>query len=267
MPEGHTLHRMALDHSKWLGGDTLRVSSPQGRFSEGAEFLDGAEFVRASAVGKHLLWHFRGLERPRVVHIHLGLFGRFRRYVRKVPEPRGAIRVRLQGNRCTLDLSGPTVCELLTHPQVGALRQRLGPDTLDPKADPERAWAKIKRSRRSVGALLLDQSVLAGVGNVYRAELLFLHRIPPDLSGRELPKPTFDALWLDTVRLLQVGVFTNKIITRGVDEEGGHKSGRRERLWVYKERRCHLCAAEIRKMQTASRTLYFCPVCQGHGPG
>lgn len=267
MPEGHTLHRMALDHSAWLGGQRVQVSSPQGRFEAGAAFLDGAEFVRASAVGKHLLWHFRGLERPRVVHIHLGLFGRFRRSVRRIPEPRGAIRVRVQSDRCTLDLSGPTCCELLTHPQVKALRGRLGPDPLDPKAEPERAWAKISRSRRSVAALLLDQSVLAGVGNVYRAELLFLHGIPPDLPGRELSRSLFEALWADCVRLLRIGVLTNKIITRGVDEEGLHRGGRRERLWVYKERRCHRCAAPIRKMEIAARSLYFCPVCQGHAPG
>jgi len=260
MPEGHTLHRMALDHTTWLGGHVVSASSPQGRFAHGAHVLDGAAFDRAEAKGKHLFWRFRGLQRPRVVHIHLGLFGRFKRYVRMVPEPRDTVRVRLRADSCTLDLTGPTACEILTLPKMRAIFDRLGEDPLRDDADPDKAWDRIHRSRRTMGALLLDQSIIAGVGNVYRAELLFLQRIPPSLPGNALSRAAFDALWEDCVRQLTIGVQTNRIITRGLDQPSARRRG--ERLWVYKQRACHECGGEITKSKSANRTLYACDRCQ-----
>ncbi|MFK7928470.1 MAG: hypothetical protein AB8H79_09775, partial [Myxococcota bacterium] len=120
---------------------------------------------------------------------------------------------------------------------------------------------RIHRSRRTMGALLLDQSIIAGVGNVYRAELLFMQRIPPGLPGKELTRDAFDALWADTVRLLNVGVQTNRIITRGLDQPGARPKG--ERLWVYRQRACHECGDQITQTRSANRTLYACDRCQG----
>ncbi|PRC62643.1 DNA glycosylase, partial [Mycobacterium sp. ITM-2017-0098] len=69
--------------------------------------------------------------------------------------------------------------EVIAEPDIADLVARLGPDPLRRDADPELAWRRIAKSRRPIGALLMDQSVISGVGNVYRSELLFRHRIDP----------------------------------------------------------------------------------------
>ena len=92
MPEGHTIHRAARDHDQILAGQQLTVSSPQGRFIDGAALLNGQLCLGVEAFGKHLIYRFENSE---ALHIHLGLFGRIRK--RKLPlvDPRGVVRVRL----------------------------------------------------------------------------------------------------------------------------------------------------------------------------
>src|SRR6185437_14100713 len=90
---------------------------------------------------------------------------------------------------------------------------RLGPDPLRRDADPTRAWQRIRRSRTSIAALLMDQAVVAGIGNVYRAELLFRHRIDPYLPGQALPLASWEAMWLDLVPLMRHGVRVGRIET------------------------------------------------------
>ncbi len=184
MPEGHTLHRLALEHRRLLVGRTLRASSPQGRFAEGAALIDGSVLRRADAYGKHL---FHDYGAGRHLHVHLGLYGKFVSHAVPAPEPWGALRLRLEAPETYADLRGATACELLTRAEVRAILDRLGPDPLRRGADPEQAWRRISRSRAPVAGLLMDQSVVAGIGNVYRAELLFRHRVDPYLAGRDLP--------------------------------------------------------------------------------
>ena len=186
MPEGHTLHRLARLHTEYFAGGPVRVSSPQGRFVDHV-VVDGRYFDRATATGKHLFHHYEG---GLAVHIHLGLYGFFDTHLvpqgQKVPAPVGQVRMRVgsvpdddeddgEGGflRRVIDLRGPTRCEVIADSDVDGVRGRLGPDPLDPAADPDRAWDRIRRSSRTIGALLMDQKVLAGVGNVYRAEVLF----------------------------------------------------------------------------------------------
>ena len=210
MPEGHTLHRLARVHHKNFRGQAVAVSSPQGRFATGAALVDGRTFVRAEAYGKHL-FHVYGPDA--VVHVHLGLYGRFEAHTGEVTPPRGAVRMRMVGQTAWTDLRGAITCEVITPDEVDAVVARLGPDPLRRDADPERAWARLSRSRVSIGALLMDQKVLAGVGNVYRAEVLFRHNIGPHRPGRDLDRAEFDALWLDLVELMKVGVSRGRIIT------------------------------------------------------
>ena len=96
MPEGHTIHRAARRQRRELGGQTLRASSPQGRFAEGAAALDGRRLEGVDAVGKHLFYRFDDGE---VLHVHLGLFGRFRHHPAPAPEPRGLIRCAWRATR------------------------------------------------------------------------------------------------------------------------------------------------------------------------
>lgn len=260
MPEGHTLHRLARDHQRWFAGHVLSLSSPQGRFSEGARALDQCELVRVEAIGKHLLYRFR----EGTIHVHLGLFGKFRVW-REAREPRNSVRLRIAAGDRWVDLTGPTDCSVWSDEQVDALRQRLGPDPLDPQADPARFQAALARRRRPIGAVLLDQAVVAGVGNVYRAELLFLGRLDPRTPARDLPAAAVDRLWRDMVRLFPVGVRTNRIITTDPGDFGKPASRLRrdERVWVYKRRTCRVCDGAIERLESGGRTLYWCPGCQG----
>ena len=215
MPEGHTIHRIARDHKKWFNGQTMGLCSPQGRFKKEAKKLDGSVLKDVTAHGKHLFYHFGP---RRIVHIHLGLYGKFRIHKNPAPEPRGAVRVRMIGEQRTFDLNGPTCCELINGKEFQAILDRLGEDPLSKNACPERLWERLSRSRSAIGTLLLNQKVIAGVGNVYRAEILYLLGIHPEKPAKELSREQFDEMWDLTVGLLQTGVKYNRIITVDRDE-------------------------------------------------
>src|SRR5699024_8137463 len=125
------------------------------------------------------------------LHVHLGLFGRFRTWKSTAPEPRSTTRLRFDGGETVVDLSGATASELLTRAAADTLLARLGPDPLRRDADPERAWAAIARRRIGIGAAILDQRVIAGIGNVYRAEILFACGIDPLTPAREISREDF----------------------------------------------------------------------------
>jgi endonuclease VIII len=253
MPEGHTIHRLARDLSRDFAGATLSVSSPQGRFATAA--FDGARLDRAHAVGKHLLLEFDAGR----IHIHLGLFGRFRRHPPMAPAPRPSVRLRLQGELRCWDLSGPTICAAMSDVELTQLEARLGADPLSPAPRTAQTWLRVHRSKRSMAALLLDQSIFAGVGNVYRAELLFLTGVHPELPGNALEKPRFEKLWKLARELLQRGVRANRIVT----VTGATASTRKkEALYVYKQKHCRVCNASIVKTTNATRTMFHCPTCQ-----
>ena len=262
MPEGHTLHRLARLHQRRYAGSSVRVSSPQGRFADAA-LLDGVVFRRASAWGKHLFHHYEG---GGIVHVHLGLYGTFREHRTPMPEPRGQVRMRIVGTDYGTDLRGPTACEVIDEAQVSTILARLGPDPLRSDADPGPAWTRISMSRKAIGALLMDQSVLAGVGNVYRSELLFRHGIDPYRPGREIDEAEFGAAWSDLVELMKVGVRRGRIIVvRPEHDHGAPAYGpKRPRTYVYRRagEPCRLCGTPIRTAEMAGRNLFWCPGCQ-----
>ena len=129
MPEGHTLFRLAQELDDAFAGRPARVSSPQDRFTAEAAALDGSVVLTAESGGKHLFIEFEG---DRFVHVHLGLFGKFRDGTLPEPAARGALRMRLVGAEHWLELRGPTACELLTPAGRDAVVARLGPDPLRP---------------------------------------------------------------------------------------------------------------------------------------
>lgn len=267
MPEGHTIHRLAADHEQWFGGRPVRASSPQGKFSDGAALIDGQPLTGAEAHGKHL---FLGFGPVGWVHVHLGLYGKFGFGEGAAPAPVGQIRLRLATDEGYADLRGPTRCELITDAEREAVRDRLGPDPLRADAEPGRAWERVSRSRTTVAALLMDQKIVAGVGNVYRAEVLFRHGIDPYRAGRDLERSEWDAIWADLVLLMREGVRLNRIDTvrpehtpeamgrpPRVDDHGGE-------VYVYRRaaRPCHVCGTDIRTAELAARNLFWCPRCQ-----
>ncbi len=273
MPEGHTLRRLANDLTAAFAGRTVGVSSPQGRFAADAALLDGSVLVSAESAGKHLFIEF---DAERFVHIHLGLIGAFDVHdsVAGIEAARGAVRLRLvatdAGRLSYADLRGATQCELITLSRREAIVDKLGPDPLRTDADPDRAWRRISRSSRAIGDLLMDQTVLAGVGNVYRAEVLFRHRIHPLRPGNTLRVGQWHDIWADLVELLAQGVVSGRIDTvrpehtpevmgrdARVDDHGGE-------VYVYRRTSmpCYLCGSTIRTGELAGRNTFWCPRCQ-----
>mgnify|MGYP001371614274 CR=1 FL=1 len=310
MPEGHTLHRLAGSLNGAFAGTVPTATSPQGRFAEGAAYLRGRELHEATAWGKHLFVEFSGAA---YLHVHLGLIGSFdvSRYASPdapgdagghrdaggdsrtlgqpgaPPAPVGAVRLRLATATHVADLRGATLCDVATPEQVDAVIARLGPDPLRADADPDRAWRRICRSPRSIADLLMDQAVLAGVGNVYRSEILFRHRVDPHRPGREIRLQTWRTLWRDLLLLMPIGVQLGQIVTMsdqveavlagdydpravptsptGVSAWRPNPHGALERrYYVYKRQgeACRVCGSRVRMAEVVGRNLYWCGRCQ-----
>ena len=261
MPEGHTIHRIAIDHFRVLRGKQVAVSSPQGRFAADAALVDGARLTRLEAFGKHLFYSWsNGL----VGHVHLGLFGKFRVHREVAPLDAPTVRMRLAVPRATVDLTGPTDCTIGTQDDRDRIVSRLGPDPLRDDADPQEAFRAVARRAAPIGQLLLDQRVMSGVGNVYRAEALFVNGISPNRRGNEITAEVFDALWATIEEMLRQGVADNRIITLDREEfdvpTGPTQRG--EATYVYHRDLCLRCASPIVTVGLGGRPCYFCPVCQ-----
>ncbi|GAA1436960.1 Fpg/Nei family DNA glycosylase [Nocardiopsis tropica] len=291
MPEGHTLHRLAEHFEKAFGGGTVRATSPQGRFAEGAARVDGRVLTESEAHGKHL---FLGFDSGEWLRVHLGLYGAWtfgdadgERHLGAPrargadlaplvrdgdglivpPAPVGAVRARLVNASGWADLRGPSACEVVTEDEKQAVQDRLGPDPLRDDADPERAWRTVSRSRTSIAALLMRQDVIAGIGNIYRAESLFRAGIDPATPGRELTAGQWAALWEDLAGLLRDGVRDGYIITTRPEDRpdpDARPVPRPDTLYVcYRTGEpCRVCSSPVAASELAGRTLYWCPGCQ-----
>ncbi|MCL4160260.1 UNVERIFIED_CONTAM: hypothetical protein GTU68_050086, partial [Idotea baltica] len=179
MPEGHKTHFFAREHSQLLAGQVLKVTSPQGRFRGDARKVSGKILAQVTALGKHMFYEF---DSGQIIHIHLGRYGKFRNLACPPPAPVGQVRLRMIGDENTIDLNGPTTCRVIDDELRQQVANKLGPDPLagGRKAD---AWEKIQKSKKPIGAILLDQSVIAGIGNIFRAEILHDVGLSPDIRG------------------------------------------------------------------------------------
>jgi endonuclease-8 len=242
VPEGHTIRHCAIEHARLFTGQHVRVSSPQGRFPD-ATLVDGARFVGTDAWGKHLFHEYEG---DRFVHVHLGIYGTFTTHELPPPPPKETTRMRVVGDQVAVDLVGPNTCELLDEEGRDRVFARLGPDPLRKDADPDRVWQALRRRRIPIAQALLDQSVIAGVGNVYRAEALWTFHIHPLRPSNEVTRDEFDVLWKELVRLLRKGVREQRIATRN----------------VYRQEACKGCGGPVDRWDLAGRWAYACRACQ-----
>ena len=328
MPEGHSVHRITRQFQRNFLGHPVSLSSPQGRFVEGAAILDGRTMTDARAIGKQMFLEF---DHDLWLRIHLGLYGAWdfsgdllldatiasangrmgqtnqrgtvldepvldaegenslqsigaprRTRVRMSEqekeinhldafpaEPVGQVRVRLLTDTVCADLRGPTACEVLDPAQTLVAMNRLGPDPeLDsgPEAE-ERFTSVIRRKPTPIGKLLMDQAVVSGIGNVYRAEILFRARINPHTPGKALSDEAVRALWQDWAHLLHIGVETGQMMTRddlGRTDYVKAMRRRADRHWVYKREGlpCRVCGTHIVIEEMSARKLYWCPSCQ-----
>jgi endonuclease-8 len=270
MPEGHVTHRLAAGMTERFAGGPVRSTSPQGRFAGEAAELDGHRFRSAQAYGKNLFVHIG----DRSVHVHLGLLGKL---TFADPDPDtdlrpvvGQIRWRLENDRHYADLRGPQACQLIDAAGITAVTERLGPDPLREDADPDAGWAVVHPSATPIGLLLMDQRVAAGVGNIFRAEVLYRHRIDPTMAGRLLRRAEWDAIWTDLVGLMHDAVVRGRIDTvrpehdpvatgraPRVDRHGGE-------VYVYRraDEPCLVCGTPVRTKEFGGRNLFWCPRCQ-----
>jgi formamidopyrimidine-DNA glycosylase len=185
------------------------------------------------------------------------------------PEPIGAVRVRLLASDTVADLRGPTACEVLQPEEVQAVIAKLGPDPLVDDPDVGRARfvdAAIKK-QTPIGLVLMDQNVVSGIGNVYRAELLFRARLDPHTPAKLVPREVLENLWADWTYLLDIGVTTGQMMTMdGLDDDEYRNAlaHRDDRHWVYHRtgKPCRVCGTPIVMEMAAGRKLYYCPLDQ-----
>ncbi|WP_300267557.1 DNA-formamidopyrimidine glycosylase family protein [Microbacterium sp.] len=181
----------------------------------------------------------------------------------------GQVRLRLMTDITAADLRGPTACVLQTPDEMLASVAKLGPDPLvgDATENEERFVAAVRKRATPIALLLMDQAVVSGIGNVYRAEMLYRARLDPHTPGKLVPEELVRELWHDWVRLLTIGVETGQMMTMdGLDPEQyrAAMASRDDRHWVYHRAGlpCRVCGTEIVLEEIGGRKLYWCPSCQ-----
>ena len=264
MPEGHSIKHFANVHDKLFKGQKISAASPQGRFD--ASQIDGRTFSGTTTLGKHLFLWF---DNEITVHVHLGLYGWFNISRGEAQQPKTTTRLRIQTDEYTSDLTAPTVCEIVDGDKMNEIYSKLGPDPLDPHAGFEDVAGKIMFSKKSIASLLMNQSVIAGIGNVYRAEILFRNKVNPFREGRSFSLSEIKELWEDAVYLLEDGSKDGRIRTVNFDllaEDEKAVAGRYNSQFSYVYKRtgqpCRICTTIVAEDTVDGRTLYWCPTCQ-----
>jgi endonuclease VIII len=183
------------------------------------------------------------------------------------PPPIGQVRLRLLTDTAVADLRGPTACEVFDPQQVERLLAKLGPDPMhDSSRKAENRFVeRVLKSATPIGLQLMDQSVVAGIGNVYRAELLFRARLNPHAPGKSIPEAALRRLWKDWAHLLAVGVETGQMMTRDdlKTEEDYRRAmaSRDERHYVYKRtgQKSPRGRGTVVMEEMGGRNLYWAP--------
>jgi len=292
MPEGNEIHRWAQRHAAAFAGKVVRADGPQGRFTD-VDVIDGRRLERVMAVGKHLGYDFG---KDRILHVHLGLQGDFTEGSGPLPAVKGALRLRMWNAAAVkrpavegvskrhawyseddgaghidadkiawVELRGPMDCSIYTQRKWDELVERLGPDPLNDDK-PERMIARVAKSRKTIGELLMDQEVFAGVGNILRAEVLYRARLSPFVPGRDIPEKTLNEMWKDLVPLMKAAMVDRRIVTTR-PKDRPHKRGpvlKEEAHYVYRRngRPCFVSGTTVLKKEMAGRNLFWCPRCQ-----
>jgi endonuclease-8 len=254
MPEGHTLHRLAGELAE-LCGHPLSAISPQGRFAEGARALDGSVVTAAEAYGKHLF--LLRTDAPHL-HVHLGMQGKWLRSVDPSRPALPQVRLRLANEAVAWDLIAPSRCALEDDDEVHRVISSLGPDPLRADADREQALAALAAHPGPIGAALLDQSLIAGVGNVFRNEALHALGIAPQRPCSAMRPDELAGLWSVLQAMMSQAVQDGRIIT--VDSADRLSLPEADSRKVYKQARCRDCGAPVATSTVGGRTAYACPV-------
>ncbi len=262
MPEGNEVHRYAELHARAFAGKQVHVDSPTGQFAD-AVMLDGGRLKAVEAYGKHLGYVFG---KDLTLHVHLGRFGDFTEGHMPLRPVKGALRLRIWTAKEWLELRGPTDCSVYSDEKWATLLARLGPDPLRKGSNPAQAIEVMRQRKTPIGALLMDQSIVAGIGNIYRAELLYRARISPHRPGNQVDVKALRGIWKDAVKLMPDGMVDRRIVTTR-PKDRPHPRGKAERgevHYVYHRtgKPCWICGTKIERGEMAGRTAYWCPKCQ-----
>lgn len=262
MPEGNEIHRFAERHAAVLAGKRLHVDSPNGAFPD-AEILDGRILRSVEAVGKHLGYVFG---KDLIIHIHLGMYGDFWEGQMPLPAEKGALRLRMWTKTDWVELRGATDCSIYDAKKWESLLARLGPDPLREGSDPEPAFAMIEKRKTPIGLLLMDQTVFAGIGNIFRAELLYRARISPFRPGKDVDRTSLNGIWKDARKLMAAAMEDRRIVTTRPKDRPHPKGVAEDQEVHYVYRRqgkpCFVCGATIKREEMGGRTVYWCPECE-----
>jgi len=266
MVEGHGVHRVAERHRRLLLGKVFKAVSPNGKFKEGASLINKRTLSRIEAIGKNLFYFWDDANRkaksdsPTVVHIHFGMSGQFKTASlgTLAPTPNTRLELVNEEDNLVAHLSAMT-CKHGGLDFYESKRKSLGQDPLREDADKELVWEAFKKSRKSVGMLLMDQNVIAGVGNIYRAEILFKAGVHPETLGSSIDYDSFNTIWDISKDLLHRGFQTGSILT--VDPEEGLPPPWTRR-YIYNHAKCGRCGSKVRTWDMGGRTCYACPTCQ-----
>lgn len=291
MPEGNEIHRWAARHTSAFAGKRLRVDAPAGSSFANALLLDGRKLVRVTAMGKHLGYDFGA---DRLLHVHLGLRGDFKEGTGELPPEKGALRLRIWNEKAAklpaqpgrskhrllddgitqiepekiawLELRGPSDCSVWTQARWNELCKRLGPDPLHGE-NANRFVAQVAKRKTAIGVLLMDQTVCAGIGNLFRAEVLFRARLSPFAEGRSVPETILKTMWKDAAFLMKAAMVDRRIVTTMVEHRPVKKEGlalMEEVHYVYRRqgKPCRVCESMILTRMVAGRNLFWCPHCQ-----
>ena len=270
MPEGDTIRRVADVMRRTLRDD--RVVAARGR-PGGAQLqrLVGSRTTRVSTRGKHLLVDFdNGL----TLHTHMQMRGSWHRY--RIGErwhayPNDAVAVIETASAVAVCFEAPTVELLETraiplHPVLS----QIGPDLLDEGFDLDEAVERVRAREEPIAEALLDQRAVAGIGNLYRSEVLFIEHADPFERAREVPREQVERLLSTAQHLLRANVGGGERVTMpdpmGAPPDASVAGSRNRGRWVYRRagRPCRHCGTAIRSASVGKlpRRLYWCPTCQ-----
>jgi len=260
MPEGDTLHRVAFQISKQICGRRIEAARARAELRR-ADELAGQLLTTAEARGKHLLLDF---DNALSVHSHLGMTGSWHIYPRgerwRKPAQRAALALRF----ATHDLVcfSPKLIELDTTERIrrNPFVTGLGPDLLAATFDEEAALLRLRgHNGVPLGEALMDQRLVAGIGNVYKSEILFMNRLDPFKPVAAYEDTALLACLRDARHYLRRNLEGLRRKFRGTTQG--------DRLWAYRRRAmpCLVCGTPIamRRQGEAARSTYYCPTCQG----
>lgn len=258
MPEGDSIHSIARRmREKFEGKPLQRLGGSEPSVRTRASSLRGTTIERVEAIGKHLVVEFEG---GWALRVHLGMTGRWRFGPPTGVRGDGPARVALESSTWSARCYGAPTVEIDRTPRIHDAIAYLGPDLTE--AEPELGEA-LHRARetsdtRSITDTLLDQSIVSGIGNVYRNEILFEAGVHPLIATSQIDDEQLVWMFDRVSRLLRVNVGRRRSTT------GGRRPGTTHYVYERSGKPCRRCGDEIQFDRTGQhdRTTFWCPTCQ-----